>query len=77
MIVENVTTVMTPLSTRGTTYHVLNPLTPWSICNSPHCQPFNSYYVSSENLVLDQPIIPNLIFFSILITYSVDIVLIL
>ena len=28
MIVENVTTVMTPLSTRGTTYHVLNPLTP-------------------------------------------------
>lgn len=28
MIVENVTSVMTPLSTRGTTYHVLNPLTP-------------------------------------------------
>ena len=28
MIVENVTTVMTPLSTRGTTCHVLNPLTP-------------------------------------------------
>ena len=33
--------------------------------------------VSSENLVLDQPIIPKLIFFFILITYLVDIVLIL
>ena len=44
------------------------------MCNSPYCQPNNSYYVSSENLVLDQPIIPELIFFFILITYLVDIV---
>ena len=49
---------------------------PDQICNSPYCQPYNSY-VSSENLVLDQLIIPKLIFFLILITYLVDIVLIL
>ena len=58
----------------------LTPLTlylPDQICHSPHCQPYNSYNVSSENLVLDQLIIPKLIFFFILITYLVDIVLIL
>ena len=42
-------------------------------CDSPSCQPYNSYNVSSENLVLDQLIIPNVIFFFILITYLVDI----
>ena len=47
------------------------------ICNSPHCQPYNSYNVSSENLILDQLIIPKLIFFFILITYLVDTVLML
>ena len=47
------------------------------ICNFPHCQHYNSYDVSSENLVLDQLIIPKLIFFFILITYLVDIVLIM
>ena len=52
---------------------VINPLT----SNSPYCQPYNSYHVSSENLVLDQPIIPKFIFFFILITCLVDIVLIL
>ena len=46
------------------------------MCNSLYCQLYNSYYVSSENLVLDQ-LIPKFIFFSILITYLVDIVLIL
>ena len=50
---------------------------PDQFCNSPYCQPYNSYNVSSENLVLDQLIIPKLIFFFILITYLVDIVLIL
>ena len=50
---------------------------PDQICNSPYCQPYNSCDVSSENLVLDQLIIPKLIFFFILITYLVDIVLIL
>ena len=47
------------------------------ICNSPYCQPSNSFDVTSENLVLDQLIIPKLIFFFILITYLVDIVLVL
>ena len=28
------------------------------ISNSPYCLPYNSYDVSSENLVLDQLIIP-------------------
>ena len=45
--------------------------------NSPYCQPYNSYNISSESLVLDQLIIPKFIFFLILITYLVDIVLIL
>ena len=49
---------------------------PDQICNSLYCQPYNSYNVSSENLVLDQLIIPKLIFFFILITYLFDIVLI-
>ena len=48
----------------------INPLT-------PQCQPYNLYNVISENLALDQLIIPKLIFFFILITYLVDIVLIL
>ena len=47
------------------------------MCNSPYCQPYRSYNVSSENLALDQLIIPKLVFFLILITYLVDIVLIL
>ena len=47
------------------------------ICNSSYCQPYDSYNVSSENLVLDRVIIPKLIFFFILIAYLVDIVLIL
>ena len=37
----------------------LNPLTPDQICNSPYCQPYNSYNVNSENFVLYQLIIPN------------------
>ena len=40
-------------------------------------QPYNSYNVSSDNLVLDQLIIPKLIFFFVLITSLVDIVEIL
>ena len=47
------------------------------MCTSPYCQPYNFYDVSSENLVLDQLIIPKLIFFFLPITYLVDIVLIL
>ena len=57
-------------------FSLLNPLTP-QICNSSYCQPYNSYDVSSENLVLDQLIIPKLIFFFVLITSLVDIVEIL
>ena len=50
---------------------------PDQFSNSPYCQPYNSYIVSSENLVLDQLIILKLILFSIFITYLVDVVLIL
>ena len=59
------------------TTHSLPFYLPDQICNSPYCQPYNSYNASSENLVLDQLIIPKLIFLFILITYLVDIVLIL
>ena len=47
------------------------------ISNSPYCLPYSSCDVSLENLVLDQLIIPWLMFFSILITCLLDIVLIL
>ena len=57
--------------------HPLTLKLPDQICKSPPCQPYNFYNVSSENLVLDQLIILKLIFFFILITYLVDIVLVL
>ena len=47
---------------------------PVQICHSPYCEPYSSYDVSSESLVLDQLIIPKLIFFFILIINLVDIV---
>ena len=47
------------------------------MCTSPYHQPYHSHNVSSENSVLNQLIIPKLIFFFILITYLVDTVLIL
>ena len=45
--------------------------------NSPYSLPYNLCDVSLENLELDQPIIPKLIFFIILITCLLDIVLIM
>ena len=42
------------------------------ISNSPYCLSYNSYDVSLENLVLDQPTVP-LIFFSVLISCLFDI----
>ena len=57
---------------RGPTFHSKD-----LIDNSPYCLPYNSYDVSLENLVLEQLIIPLLIFFFILITSLLDIVLIL
>ena len=48
------------------------------ISNSPFCLPYNSYDVSSDNLVLDQLLIPGplLTFVFFLITCLLDIVLI-
>ena len=48
--------------------YILTLYLPDWICNSPYCQSYNFCSVSSENLVLDQVIIPKLIFFFILIT---------
>ena len=56
-------------------FQLLTLQLPDQICNSPYCQPYNSYNVSSENLVLDQLIIAKLIFFFIHITCLLDIVL--
>ena len=50
---------------------------PDQICNSLYCQPYSSYDVNPENLVLDQLIIPKLIYFFIHISYLLDSVLIL
>ena len=47
------------------------------ISSSLYCLPYSSCDVRSENLVLDQLMIPLMIFFFILITYLLDIVLIL
>ena len=46
------------------------------ISNSHYCLSYNSYDVSSENVVLNHLIIPYLIFFFILVTCLFDIVLI-
>ena len=46
------------------------------ISNSPNCLLYNSYDVTLENLELDQPIIPKLIFFYILISCLLDIIII-
>ena len=45
------------------------------IGNSPYCLPYNSYGVSSQNMVLDLLTTPLLIFVAILITCELDIVL--
>ena len=47
------------------------------ISNSPYCVPYSSCKVSLENLVMDQPIIPQLIIAFILSTRLLHIVLIL
>ena len=47
------------------------------ISNSPYCLPYDSYDFSSENLILDQLIISLLNSFLILITYLLDLVVIL
>ena len=47
------------------------------ICNSPYCLPCSSYDISWEDLVLHQLIISFLIFFLVVITCLLDIVLIL
>ena len=67
---------------KGNMFHfsfmeAFNPLTPRSNLQLSLLSTFNSYNVSSENLVLDQLIIPKLIFFFVLIINLVDIVLIL
>ena len=46
------------------------------INNSPYCLQYNLYDVSLENLALDQPIIPLLIFLVYPITCLLDIILI-
>ena len=61
---------------REKTNEILNPLTHRSNLSFPYCEPYNSYNVSWENLLLDQQIISKLISFFILITYLVDIVLV-
>ena len=40
------------------------------------CMPYNSFDVGSHNLILDQLMVPYLIFFFTLITYLLDIVVI-
>ena len=46
------------------------------ISNSPNCLLYNSYDVTLENLELDQPIVPKLIFFYFLISCLLDIIII-
>ena len=65
------------IAAEKTTFQYLTLSLPDKICNSPYHQSYNSYNFSSENLILDQLIIPKLIFFFFLNTYLVDTVLIL
>ena len=46
------------------------------LCNSIYCLLYNPYDVSSKNLILNQMIIPKLIFFVTLVTCLCDIVMI-
>lgn len=55
----------------------VNPSTPRLSSNSPYCLLYNTSDVSSENLVLDHLSIPLLIISFILITYLLEVVLIL
>ena len=48
-----------------------------SLSRSPYCLPYNSYDVSLENLIQEQLIIPLMIFFFILVTWLLDILLLL
>ena len=64
------------IAAQKTTFQYLILSLPDKICNSPYHQSYNSY-ISSENLILDQLIIPKLIFFFFLNTCLVDTVLIL
>ena len=54
----------------------VNPFTPKIslVLDSPYCLPYNSCDVILENLVLDQLMIPKLMFVSILITCLLDVV---
>ena len=65
------------IAAQKTTFQYLTLSLPDKICNSPYHQSYNSYNFSSENLILDQLIIPKLIFFFFHNTYLVDTVLIL
>ena len=65
------------IAAQKTTFQYLTLSLPDKICNSPYHQSYNSYNFSSENLILDQLIIPKLIFFFFLNTCLVDNVLIL
>ena len=59
------------------TFIILNPFTPKiSSVILLQCLPYNSYDVSSDNLLLDQLLIPLLTFVFFLITCLLDIVLI-
>ena len=58
-------------------WYLIQPLTPRSNLLFSLLSTIHSCNVSSENLVLDQLIIPKLIIFFVLITYLVDIELIL
>ena len=57
-------------------WYPINPFTPKIslVLDSPYCLPNNSCDVILENLVLDQLMIPKLIFVSILITCLLDVV---
>ena len=58
-----------------TVLSTFSPLKSW-LGNSLYFLPYSLYDISLENLVFDQLIIPKLIFFFILITCVLDIVLI-
>ena len=57
------------------TYQIYLPFNSQDVIrNSPYCLAYNLYDSILENLELDQTIIPQLIFFFILIIYPLDIV---
>ena len=77
-ITPPVTIVLSHIKVRWAGSYNFIPFNPQDILsNSRYCLPYNSYEASLENLLLDQLVIPLIVFFLFLIAFLLGIVFIL